>query len=46
MIKEKNNSYYIGQIIKNMEFIIEHSKGLSIIQLQQNQVLMDSIAFK
>ncbi len=42
----KNNQYYINKIITDLSFIIQHTCELTISQLEENQILVDSIMFR
>lgn len=42
----KNDSYYIQKILSDLEFMIEHTKGLSKEEIQADDVLLDSIMFR
>jgi uncharacterized protein with HEPN domain len=42
----KNDKYYIEKIIKDLNFILENAGGFTQIQLQNNEILIDSIMFR
>ena len=42
----KNDKYYIEKIIKDMSFIVENAGNFTQIQLQNNEILIDSIMFR
>lgn len=42
----KNDRYYLEKIVADLEFMIEHTKGLSKAELESNEVLIDSIMFR
>ena len=42
----KNNEYYVGKIVSDLEFIVEHTKGLTQAELENNEVLIDSVMFR
>ena len=42
----KNDSYYVKKIITDLSFIIEHTKGLNLTDLEENEVLVDSVMFR
>ncbi len=46
MDRIKNNEYYLSKIIIDIEFIIFHTKGKSLKEIEENPVLMDSIMFR
>lgn len=42
----KTNEKYIEDIITNIDFIIEHTKGISKEELEADPVLADSMSFR
>lgn len=42
----KTNEYYVEEIIKNIDFILEHMSGISKEDLKNNEVLTDSMVFR
>ena len=46
MDNKKDNRYYIGKIITDLAFIIEHTKNFTQEELKDNEVLVDSIMFR
>ena len=42
----KNNIYYIQKIRKDLEFIVEHMRDVSMEGLNVNEVLLDSMLFR
>ena len=42
----KDDKYYVKKIITDLEFIIEHTKGLSLAEMEKNEVLVDSVMFR
>lgn len=42
----KNDRYYVGKIIMDLAFITAHTEGLSRRQLEENEVLIDSVMFR
>lgn len=42
----KNNIYYIQKIRKDLEFIVEHMRDVSMEELNVNEVLLDSMLFR
>lgn len=42
----KNDSYYIKKIIDDIDFVLKHTKGLSLKALKENEVLVDSVMFR
>lgn len=46
MDNKKDNFYYIKKIITDLVFIMEHTKGLTQNELENNEVLVDSVMFR
>ena len=46
MDNKKTDQYYIQKIVTDIEFIIAHTAGLTIEQLEDNEVLVDSVMFR
>ena len=42
----KNDEYYIGKILTDLHFIVEHMEGVTIRTLEENEVLLDSMSFR
>ncbi len=42
----KNNEYYIGKILEDLDFISDHMKSVNITDLESNQLLQDSMMFR
>ena len=42
----KNDKYYIGKILTDLHFIVEHMEGVTIRTLGENEVLLDSMSFR
>lgn len=42
----KNDFYYLEKIKKDMLFIVQHTKDLTQEEMEQNEVLLDSILFR
>ena len=42
----KNDEYYIGKILTDLHFIVEHMEGVAIRALGENEVLLDSMSFR
>ena len=42
----KNDSYYIQKIRTDLEFITAHMHGIDIEELNENEVLLDSMMFR
>ncbi len=46
MDNKKDNNYYIGKIINDLTFIIRHTKNLHPNELENNEILVDSVMFR
>lgn len=46
MDNRKNDHYYINKIISDLNFILEHTEGLSQIELENIEILVDSVMFR
>lgn len=42
----KNDSYYVQKILKDLNFIVEQMKDVSVDDLNSNEVLLDSMLFR
>ena len=42
----KTDEYYIEEILKNINFILEHMRGITKEALESNAVLTDSMTFR
>lgn len=42
----KTDLYYLKRVIKDLGFIIEQTAGITLWQLQRNEVLCDSVLFR
>jgi len=42
----KNDAYYLNKMISDLEFMIEHTKGKTSNEIEENPLLMDSIMFR
>ena len=42
----KNNQYYISKIITDISFVIEHTKDLTQLEIENNEILVDSVMFR
>ena len=42
----KNDSYYIGKITENIDFIIAHTANVNIDEFSSDEVLQDSMMFR
>ena len=46
MDNKKDNSYYLKRIIKDLAFVVEHTKEINQEQLEKNEILIDSVMFR
>lgn len=42
----KNDFYYIKKLLKDIKFIIEKTNGITLDELEANEVLCDSVLFR
>ncbi len=42
----KNDAYYIEKMLKDIKFIISKTSGISVEELEENEVLCDSVLFR
>ncbi len=42
----KNNQYYMNKIIADLNFILDHTQGLSQQELESIEILVDSVMFR
>ncbi|KFZ27416.1 MAG: hypothetical protein KQ78_00328 [Candidatus Izimaplasma bacterium HR2] len=42
----KDDKYYVGKILTDINFLIKHTKVLDREQFEKNEVLLDSIMFR
>ena len=42
----KDDTYYIKKIVNDIDFVLKHTKGLSLQALKENEVLVDSVMFR
>ena len=45
MNRIKDDAYYLEKILKDIDFILVHMENVSKNQLQENEVLLDSMQF-
>lgn len=46
MDNQKDDCYYLQKIIKDIDYVIEHTKDIDIESLENNEVLLDSVLFR
>ncbi|MBQ9745632.1 MAG: DUF86 domain-containing protein [Clostridia bacterium] len=42
----KNDEYYLEKLLKDMNFIVLHMEGVSLSELEKNEILLDSMFFR
>lgn len=42
----KDNVYYVKKIVTDLAFILEHTNGLTQQELEENEILVDSVMFR
>lgn len=42
----KNDAYYIKKMLKDIKFIMENTEDISLVELEANEVLCDSVLFR
>lgn len=46
MDNTKNDAYYLDRLIKDLQFITVQMKGIDIEELNENEILLDSMLFR
>ena len=46
MDNQKNNYYYAEKVLIDIRFLVKHTKGITLDELVENEVLIDSIMFR
>lgn len=46
MDNRKTNEYYIAQMLKDLQFLIEHTREITFDNIDNDEVLLDSIMFR
>lgn len=46
MKNNKDDAYYLKKIVTDLDFIIAHMQGVSLPDLEKNEVLLDSMMFR
>ena len=46
MNNPKNDAYYIEKILTDLRFISSHMEGVTLENLKQNELLLDSMSFR
>lgn len=42
----KNDAYYVKKMLKDISFILGNTKGITLQQLTNNEILCDSVLFR
>ena len=42
----KNDAYYVKKMLKDISFILDNTKGITLQQLTNNEILCDSVLFR
>lgn len=42
----KNDNYFVGKIKEDLAFIVKHTKDIEIEELNNNEILLDSMLFR
>ncbi len=42
----KNDAYYVKKMLKDIKFIMEKTEGITLKELEENEVLCDSVLFR
>lgn len=42
----KNDSYYVKKLLKDLTFLLENTRGISLAELEANEILCDSVLFR
>lgn len=46
MVNSKDDAYYVAKILKDLDFLISHTQGLTELTFGKDEVLLDSILFR
>lgn len=46
MDNRKNDQYYIKKVVTDLQFIMDHTVGLTQEELEENEILVDSVMFR
>lgn len=46
MVKEKDDIYYVGKILKDINYLIDKVHNLSLEEFSNNEMLCDSVLFR
>lgn len=46
MVKRKTDEYFVDKIRTDLQFIVDHTRGLEQEEFENNEVLVDSVMFR
>ena len=46
MDNKKDDQYYLGKLVTDLAFILEHTEGLTQSEFEDNEILIDSVMFR
>ena len=46
MDNKKNDQYYVKKIVNDLNFIVEHTEDITLTELTENELLIDSVMFR
>ena len=46
MEQNKGDKYYLSKIVADLEFISEHTRGITQEEMEDNELLIDSVLFR
>lgn len=46
MNNQKNDAYYIQKILTDLHFVVKHMDGVTLQELEENEILLDSMLFR
>lgn len=46
MDSKKDNKYFVKKIVTDLAFIMKHTSGLTLAELDSNEILLDSVMFR
>ena len=42
----KGDSFYLEKIVADLKFVIDHTKGMTQTEMEENDLLIDSVMFR
>lgn len=42
----KDDSFYLEKIVADLKFVIDHTKGMTQTEMEENDLLIDSVMFR